>query len=225
MWAPSIICCADLEIEAVQAAQRDRGKTPQLRDTVSVVEAPWWQVGNTRVSGEGALWGKGAALLLWRCFHDRFHFRQTLLELAADHLIHVHEQADSLGDEFIFAGHAPRHGGLIALGLKVNSAVWVAAKGFRNSSLILIRSLGPLTSHHDVFQLRHYRSQQIIPTDRSLLDSAFSSAGAKRIRGSLVNASHAKAVSELFQYSAANLDWKRSQRSLSHRVCEEPQLS
>src|SRR6185503_13198810 len=41
-------------------------------------------------------------------------FGSGLLELATDHLVHVHEEADSLAYEIVFASHAPRDVGLIA---------------------------------------------------------------------------------------------------------------
>src|SRR2546428_7275274 len=58
------------------------------------------------------------ALLLGRCFRHRLQSRQPLLELTADHSVHVHEQVDRLGCEIFVAGEAPRHGGSIALWLE-----------------------------------------------------------------------------------------------------------
>ena len=59
-----------------------------------------------------------AALLLgWR-FYYGFHVRQSLLELATDHFVHIHNQVDRLGHEIFFAEHAPGDQGLILLGLK-----------------------------------------------------------------------------------------------------------
>src|ERR671923_2902858 len=61
---------------------------------------------------------RSASRLRWRSFHNRLHARQTLLELPADHLVHVHKQVDHLGHEVFFAEHTPRHCGLIALRLE-----------------------------------------------------------------------------------------------------------
>src|SRR6266850_576485 len=52
------------------------------------------------------------------CLDDRLHARQALLELAADHLVAVHEQAERLANEVILAEHAPRHDSLTAFGLE-----------------------------------------------------------------------------------------------------------
>src|SRR3954467_4274936 len=56
--------------------------------------------------------------VLRRRLRHRLHRRQPLLEVAAHHLVHVHEQADRLADEVLVAGHAPVHHGLVALGLE-----------------------------------------------------------------------------------------------------------
>jgi hypothetical protein len=61
---------------------------------------------------------KVGALWLGCCFHNRFHFRQSLVELAADHFVHVHEKIDRLGHEIVLAGHVPRHDGLISFRLE-----------------------------------------------------------------------------------------------------------
>jgi len=47
-----------------------------------------------------------------------FQIRQASFEIAADHLIHVHEEAERFGHEIILAEHDPRDGGLIALRLE-----------------------------------------------------------------------------------------------------------
>jgi|GEM_PF-6259665 len=58
---------------------------------------------------------------------------------------HVHKQADCLGYKIVFTFHAPRHGGLIARRLECELRGVGGSKGFKNSSLILIKSLGRLS--------------------------------------------------------------------------------
>src|SRR5215468_10424578 len=60
----------------------------------------------------GVVSSRGERPLLLSCgLRDGLHVRQPLLELAADHAIHVEDQADRLGQEAVRAVHAPRDGG------------------------------------------------------------------------------------------------------------------
>jgi hypothetical protein len=69
-------------------------------------------------------------LSLGRCFYNRFHFRQTLLELTADHFVHVHEQVDCLGHEFLSPAMLHVTAVCLPSGLNVNSAVLMPCEGF-----------------------------------------------------------------------------------------------
>jgi len=62
-------------------------------------------------------------------------------EIAADHLIHVHEEAERFGHEIILAEHDPRDGGLIALRLEGELRRRGRSERLMNSSCIRIRSL------------------------------------------------------------------------------------
>src|SRR5215813_4550846 len=57
-----------------------------------------------------------SSLSLRRGFRRRLHAGQALLELAAEGLVHVHEEEDGPADETVVPVHAPRHGGPLALG-------------------------------------------------------------------------------------------------------------
>src|SRR5687767_119066 len=62
-------------------------------------------------------------------FHNRLQIGQALLELAAAHLIHVHDESERLGHEVLRAAHAPGHECLLALRLErefhvVGSGKW-----------------------------------------------------------------------------------------------------
>src|SRR5262245_49556169 len=46
------------------------------------------------------------------------HLGEALFELAADHFVHAHEEADGLWDEGVFAIHGPGHNGVISTGSK-----------------------------------------------------------------------------------------------------------
>jgi hypothetical protein len=58
-------------------------------------------------------------LFLTRGFDRRFHLREAFFEVAADQLVHVHEQAGCLGHEVVVTGHAPDHLGSAAFRFKV----------------------------------------------------------------------------------------------------------
>src|SRR5688572_8862098 len=51
-------------------------------------------------------------------FGDGLHRRKPLLEVGADHLVHIHEHAEGLAHEVVLAVHGPGDDGLIALGLE-----------------------------------------------------------------------------------------------------------
>src|SRR5581483_3478241 len=56
-------------------------------------------------------------LLLFRCaFRDGPQARETLFEIAADHLVHTHEEAQCLWNEAVPTRHAPSDRGLASFG-------------------------------------------------------------------------------------------------------------
>src|SRR5262249_19329382 len=61
---------------------------------------------------------KSAQLSAHRRFRHGLQVLQALLEIAAEHLVLVHEQANRPGDEIVLAEHGPRDRGAIALGLE-----------------------------------------------------------------------------------------------------------
>jgi hypothetical protein len=66
-------------------------------------------------------------------------------KLAADHLVQIHEQVNSLRQEILVAEHIPSNQGFVSLGFEGKFRLFVAAKGLKNSSWTLTRSLGRLS--------------------------------------------------------------------------------
>lgn len=62
-------------------------------------------------------------------FHDRLEIGQALLELPADHLVHVHEHAHGLGDKIVFAGHGPGDSSVAAFRLEGELSITRACHG------------------------------------------------------------------------------------------------
>ena len=56
--------------------------------------------------------------VLFGFLDSSFHAGESLFELAADHLFHIHQQAERFADEVILTGHCPRDLGVWAFGLK-----------------------------------------------------------------------------------------------------------
>src|SRR5713101_2274148 len=71
----------------------------------------------------------GSLLLPGSRFDHRLHLRQPFLEIAADHLVHVHDQVHGLRHEVVPAVQAPRHRGSLALGLEGELRGTGAGKG------------------------------------------------------------------------------------------------
>src|SRR5262245_65960001 len=70
-----------------------------------------------------------------RRFNHRLQLRETFLELIADHLVHVDEQADGPAQEVVRAREAPFHDGAIALGLEGELRDGAAGKGLHEIEL------------------------------------------------------------------------------------------
>src|SRR5262249_20023038 len=59
-----------------------------------------------------------SSLFLCRGFRHRLHAGQSLLELATESPVHVHEEEEGAADEAVVTVHAPRHGRPLARGLE-----------------------------------------------------------------------------------------------------------
>src|SRR5215831_21137886 len=87
---------------------------------------------------------KSAQLSAHRRFRHRLEVLQALLEIAAEHLVLVHEQADRRATKLFCPNMAHVTAVRSPSGLNVNSAVLVPAIGCAKSSLILMSSAGRL---------------------------------------------------------------------------------
>src|SRR5688572_17088535 len=78
----------------------------------------WRRAALGRGRGRGGIGSLGWGRLgcSWRGFNDLLDVRQALVELASDHLVHVHEHAHRLANEIVLARHDPGHFRLVPLG-------------------------------------------------------------------------------------------------------------